>query len=363
MMKKLFLFFFLLVTILVKGYAKGEEERVDKAFKELSPGVPGASVIVIKDDSIYFEKHYGYANLELKQKPNSLTTYNLGTISKQFTAVAILKLIESKKIYFSTSLKEIFTELPEYTSKITINHLLKHQSGLKDYTITNGFLNEGKIQPSDFFNFIREEDSTLFRPGSRNHYNYTDYVILALVIERITKKDFIKYMKKKIFRPLKMKNTYIQFENSTKANNKAVPYNPIDSGFIEIQVFKDRNSIGNGGLYTCTSDFFKWNKALLNGDIINKELLDSGYTAGFINPRTANERPYYGLGGQKYNVYNTHYILEGGVSPGYTCSLLRIPADNICTFIMINRSAVFNMKKLTIKTNNPFTHKYLYPGK
>jgi len=183
--------------------------QLDKLFRDFNqPGKPGAAVMVIRDGKILAAKGYGLANVEKKIPCDKNTNFRLASFSKQFTAMAMMILVERKKVSLDETLADIFPEFPAYGKNITVRHLLTHTSGLKDY---EDLIPAGTTIPvldQDVFRLMLAQDSTDFPPGSKYHYSNTAFALLAMIVEKRSGQTFATFLRENIFKPLKMKNLY-----------------------------------------------------------------------------------------------------------------------------------------------------------
>lgn len=301
---------------------------IDSLFVDFSKDRPGAAVMIAKDDNILYENGFGLIDLKNKKYINSDTKFFLASASKQFTAVAILQLIDKGKLKLETTLKDIFPDFPKYGKDITIQYLLTHQSGLKEINRIPG----KQVTDNDRLRKLYETDSLLFFPGSKYEYSNTGYSILAEIVAKISKIPFDDYMQQYIFSPIKMTNT-LYYGNSMQQN---IGYKITKDSIIQAQGVRDA-TMGSGSVYTSINDYFKWHLALNNYNLISKELQIKSYSP---QDGTKNRWGYYGYGWNvlKNNTYS--FVEHGGISQstGFICFTARIPEENITVAIFTNRA-------------------------
>lgn len=257
------------------------EDKIDQIFSEYNkPDVPGAAVMVIKNGEIIFQKGYGLANIESNQPVNETTNFRLASVTKQFTAVSILLLIEREKLQLTTTLNEIFSGFPEYGKNINIKHLLQHTSGLIDYEDMIDDTVTIQLKDKDVLNLMLQSDSTYFEPGSKHQYSNSGYALLALTVEKISGKPYRDFLEENIFQPLGMKNT-IAFENSiNEVKNRAYGYTITETGTELTDQSITSAVLGDGGIYSSLNDLFKWDQSLYTAKLIDKKYLDESWTPG-----------------------------------------------------------------------------------
>src|SRR6185503_3685881 len=167
-----------------------------------APGAPGASVIVIKDGKVLFKKAYGLANLEKKVAATTSTNYRLASVTKQFTAMAIMILAERQKLSYEDRLSDFFPGFPAYGKQITVRHLLNHTSGLLAYEDVMPDSTTVPLTDNDVLRLMEQQDHTNFPPGSEFRYSNSGYVLLGLIVEKASGISFPDFLRKNIFRPL-----------------------------------------------------------------------------------------------------------------------------------------------------------------
>ena len=312
-----------------------DETRFKESLFQQYKNAPGVSYIVIENSNIIEANSYGFANLEDSIKSTNQTNYRIASVSKQFTAFAILQLIEKGQLSYQTNLKEVFPEFPKYGSEITIIHLLTHRSGLINYS---NFLEEGQTKQmldKDVLKGLYKTDSTYFKPGSKYKYSNTGYAVLAQIIEKTSRLSFADYMKSNIFLPLKMNNSLI-YEENKNIKNRALGYIVKDSSVT----LKDQSLTsaiqGDGGIYSSILDYYKWDKALYDTNIIDVELLEDAYTAWKENGKTKENG--YGFGWSIKYVDSLKLLEHGGSSSGFGSHVIRVPEKELTVAIFTNRN-------------------------
>jgi CubicO group peptidase (beta-lactamase class C family) len=327
------IFSFLLIT----GCSMNNEEKIDDIFIDYNrPGMPGAAVMIINDGEIIFEKGYGLADVEKKMPVTRTTNFRLASVTKQFTAMSILILIDRGNLKLETTLKEIFPEFPEYGSSITIKNLLQHTSGLIDYEDLISDTVTLQLKDKDVLELIMKTDSTYFQPGSEHKYSNTGYALLALTMEKISGKPFRDFLKDNIFQPLGMENTIAFEKNINEVKNRAYGYS-IKDNTVE---FTDQSItsavLGDGGIYSSLNDLYKWDQALYTEMLIDKKYLTDSWTRG----TTTNEVEFpYGYGWRLEKYHNTEVVYHTGSTKGFRNIIYRMPEKKFTILILTNRDA------------------------
>lgn len=333
-MKNISIIFLLIICI--ASCTMNNEDKINQIFRGYNkPDVPGAAVMIIKNGEIIFQKGFGFANLELNQPVNETTNFRLASVTKQFTAMSILLLIERGKLKYNTTLKEIFPDFPEYGSKINIKNLLQHTSGLIDYEDLIHDSVTIQLKDKDVLELIMKTDSTYFEPGSQHKYSNSGYALLALTVEKISGKPFRDFLYDNIFKPLEMENT-IAFENSiNEVTNRAYGYTITENGIDLTDQSITSAVLGDGGIYSSLNDLYKWDQALYTDSVIDEKYLIESLTPGITSDGTEFS---YGYGWHLEKRYNTKVVYHTGSTRGFRNIIYRIPEKHFTVVILTNRN-------------------------
>ncbi len=249
--------------------------NIDNIFKQFNQNTPGCAVCVVQNDQIILEKSYGLANLENKIPITPNTAFRLASLTKPFTAMAIMILREKGILDFDDELDKFFPDFPEYGKGITIRQLLTHTSGIPDHEqplykkIKKG--EEPTIYNS--FEILKEQKGTFFKPGSQYKYSDTGYVVLALIVEKTSGKRYSDFLAKNIFIPLKMNNTVVLDETKPALQNRAYGYKKIKSKYKLFDYDPLNYIIGDEGIYSTIRDLAKWPKAWSKTILVSEKVL------------------------------------------------------------------------------------------
>jgi CubicO group peptidase (beta-lactamase class C family) len=312
-----------------------DSEFVDYLFNDYTGNKPSASVIVIKDGKIKLARSYGYADLENKIRATPKTNYRIASVTKQFTAMGIMILINQGKLSYQTTLTDIFPEFPKYGKEITIQHLLTHRSGLVKY---HRFIEKGRTKQmldKDVLNGLLKTDSTYFQPNTKYAYSNTGYAVLAQVIEKVAKISFADFMKKEIFQPLKMTNSTI-LEIDKEIQNRAYGYVVKDTSIITKDQSLTSAIQGDGGVYSSILDYYQWDKALYSAALIPKDELDKAFYNYDKNGKSNGNGYGYGWTVRYYK--GIKFLQHGGSSAGFGSYVIRIPSERISVAIFTNKN-------------------------
>ncbi len=337
-MKKGFLLF--LITLIITACSISREQRIDEILERYSGNVPGASLIVIKNGEALLKKAYGIADLERAVKISSKTNFRLASITKQFTAMCIMILVEQSKLKYDDTLTEIFKEFPDYGKEITITHLLQHTSGLIAYEDLLDDSVTVQVLDKDILEMMMKQDSTYYQPGTSYRYSNSGYAVLAMIIEKVSGITFAQFLSENIFKSLNMQNS-VAFESSISVVKKrAFGYEFVD--FAEATdssyVFKDQSRtsavLGDGGIYSSVDDLIKWDQALYTERLVSKESLSKAWTPGEVPDSPDN---VYGFGWRIDKFEGHKRLHHNGSTSGFRNSIQRFPDDSLTVILLTNR--------------------------
>jgi len=270
-------------------------------------------------DSVVFEQGYGMADLEAQRAVKHDTRFYLASVSKQFTAMAVLLLHEDGLIEFDDPIVRTFPEAPDSWNGITVHHLLTHQSGIPEY-LEHPEVAGGTNQ--DVLEFAVRSGPE-FTPGDRYRYSNTGYVLLAILVERISEMPFEAFVHERLFTPLGMNHSVVADESRPIVPKRAVGYWP--NG--ELHDYPLR-TMGDGGIFSSLNDLEKWIMALADSQPVSAELLDLAFTS--------HEGRGYGYGWFISEFEGRKRIGHGGELVGYATRLTLIPEAHLAVIVLSN---------------------------
>lgn len=287
----------IIIPVLFSSPMKTPAEKaaaMDALFSDYAqPGAPGASVIVIEGDKVIFKKAYGLANVEANIAATTKTNYRLASVTKQFTAMAIMILAERKRLSFDDTLASFFPGFPEYGKQITVRQLLNHTSGIIAYEDVMDEQATAPLTDQDVLELMKRQNHTNFPPGSAYRYSNSGYVLLGLIVEQASGMSFPEFLKKSIFAPLKMKNTvlYHRDDRSDEAH-RAYGYSRRNDVFVRTDQSLTSSTRGDGTVYSSVEDLQKWDRALRSNKLVKDTTLQQAFTSG----ARVDEDTGYGFG-------------------------------------------------------------------
>jgi CubicO group peptidase (beta-lactamase class C family) len=225
-----------IICILAVGSMASEEpgQRIDKLFEKFSGKSPGCAVGVSQNGKAVFAKGYGMADLEHNVPLSSESRFYMASVSKQFTAMSILLLAEDGKIQLSDSIRKTIPELPDYANGVTLYHLLTHTSGVRDWSdlgSLSGLPPDYVFTDRGVLGSIARQSVLNFEPGTDFLYSNSGYVLLSLVLKRVTQKNLNEFAQERLFVPLEMKSTLFQHDHSALVPGKVFGYKEKDGAW------------------------------------------------------------------------------------------------------------------------------------
>ncbi len=311
-------------------------DSIDELFSDFNqPGTPGASLAVIRDGKVIYSKAYGLADVENNIPVSTSTNYRLASVTKQFTATAILKLVDRGKLSLDSRLTDVLPGAPAYAQDIRIRHLLTHTSGLVDYEDFVPDTQTVQVLDADVLRLLSRIDSTYFPAGAKFRYSNSGYALLALVVEAVSGQPFAKFLKENIFEPLGMNHT-VAFQNGiSTVENLAFGHSRTDKGFIRTDQSNTSAVLGDGGIYSSVEDLFKWDQDLSANHLISASLRRQSFTPGVLND---GRQTTYGFGWYIELYKNLASVYHTGSTRGFRNAIFRLPEQHLTVIVLTNRN-------------------------
>jgi CubicO group peptidase (beta-lactamase class C family) len=311
--------------------------RIDTVFARFDrPGSPGCALGVYRDGRMVYARGYGSAHLELDVPISPTTVFDLGSTSKQFTAMSVLLLAKDGKLSLDDDVRRFLPELPSYGRPITIRHLLHHTSGLRDYLTLMalaGVSYDNVTTDEDALDLIVRQRALDFTPGSEWEYSNTGFFLLSLIVKRASGQSLREFAAARIFGPLGM--THSQFRDNHRAliPNRAAAYDPPDStGAYHIDV-SNFEQTGDGAVHTTVEDLLLWDRNFYSGQVGGPEVLAEMVRPGALNDGTALD---YASGLMVTTYHGLPAVAHGGSWGGYRAELLRLPTERVSVACLCN---------------------------
>ncbi|PQB04766.1 serine hydrolase [Aureitalea marina] len=326
------LLFALMLTQLIWGQSL--DQKIDAILSEQYPADgPGVSALVAKDGQVIYTAAFGLANLEhqIPLKPESV--FEIGSITKQFTAVAILMLEQAGKLKVSDNITKYIPDYPTQGKTITLQHLLNHTSGIKSYTNMPSFMSEARtdMTPNELIDVFKNE-TVEFDPGTQWNYNNSGYIILGEIIERVSGMSYEAFVETKLFAPAGMKNSRYG-SHSEIILNRANGYQPVEGGFRNADYLSMTLPYAAGSLMSTVGDLYKWQQALSGNKLISASQLKKAWTNTALNDGSLTN---YGYGWSINEISDVPSIEHGGGIFGYTTYAIHIPEEDLYVAVFAN---------------------------
>ena len=293
----------------------------------------GASVGVMRQNEVIFTRGYGYADLNRKVEAIEHTVYRIGSITKQFTALAILILVEQGKVNLNDVMLDYLPSFPQKDHKVTIDQLLNHTSGIKSYTDIERFweISERDLSRQEIVDLFTSEPVE-FSPGENYQYNNSGYYLLGLIIENVSGMSYANFLKTNVWQPLEMFDTH--YLGKTKnVKNIATGYDHKDDEFVGARPLGMDNPFSGGSLGSSVLDLLKWQTALNENQLISRQSYNKMIEPGLLR---SGKQTTYGYGLFMSNLNGHRKIEHGGTINGFRAQLSAYPDDGLTVTVLCN---------------------------
>jgi D-alanyl-D-alanine carboxypeptidase len=324
--------------IAIFAITTGHADEVDRYVQSRLKGdkVPGASVAVLRNGKIIKARGYGLADVELNVPATENTVYQWASVTKQFTAAAIVLLAEEGKVRFDDTMSRYYTNAPAAWSNVTVRQLLTHTSGIKSYTSLPGFFRTVRkdYAPEELLDLVRGEPLD-FAPGEKWNYNNTGYFLLGLIIENASGKTYGDFLAERIFRPLGMDTARVndQFEI---VPNRATGYNVRSNKVFRSEFVSPSQPYAAGALIGTVLDLAKWDAALYTDKLFSAAVRERIWTPVKLN--NGKTAPY-GFGWSVGELRGHPFVAHGGGIHGFSTYIARFVEDTLTVIVLMNGGA------------------------
>jgi CubicO group peptidase (beta-lactamase class C family) len=310
--------------------------KVDAIFAEREkPGSPGCALGVFRNGEIEYARGYGLASLEHSIPITTKTIFDLGSVSKQFTAASIILLAQQGKLSLEDEVRRWVPELRDYGQRITIRHLLNHTSGLRDYLTLfslSGVDFDGVTNDDDALRVIVRQKELNFSPGSEYLYSNSGYFLLSVIVKRASGKSLREFAQASIFDPLGMNNSHFHDNHTELVPLRATAYAPREkSGWrLDMSGFEQT---GDGAVFTSVEDFLQWERNFENKKVGGAALLEELEARGKLSN---GETIDYAAGLVHSTFKGIRVVGHGGSWAGYRSAFLRAPQEKLAVVCLCN---------------------------
>jgi CubicO group peptidase (beta-lactamase class C family) len=305
--------------------------RIDKLFSSWNNSTPGGSIIVARSEKVLYHKAFGLSNLEGNIPNTTETIFEAGSVSKQFTAYSILLLESEGKLKLTDDVRKYVPELPVYEAPVTIQHCLNHTSGLKDWGSV-GSLTGWPRGTRDYttplgLHIMGKQKSTNFKPGNEYSYSNSNYTMLTVIVERLSKQSLEDFTRDRLFKPLGMTHTRWRSDFRDVVPGRAQAYSRNEQDYELNMPFE--HIYGHGGLLTTTGDLLIWNRLLDKHDALYMKRVEEGK---LNNGKSIT----YAAGIQHGYVTGQAEIAHSGATAGYRAWLAYYPSKKMTIALLSN---------------------------
>jgi CubicO group peptidase (beta-lactamase class C family) len=347
-------------SLFAQSTSKNLAKQLDSTFSGIaSANAPGFAVLVKKDNKVVFEKGYGLRDLRAKAAIDPRTNFRLASFTKQFTAMALMLLVHDGKLRYDEKLTEIFPEFPAYGQTIAVRNLLNHTGGLPDYEDLMGVIEKTKgpiwspekqIQDAEVLQLLEKESQGKFAPGTKWEYSNSGYVVLGLIVAKVSGKSFSEFLHERIFAPLKMDHTLVFEKGKNEVANRAFGHSKKDNVFIETDQSSTSATQGDGGIYSNLEDLSKWDDALRDHTLLSANEFAPAITPAKLPPgadsKLAEDVPEslrghtsaYGFGWFLNLQDPRPLIWHYGDTMGFKTAIFRYVRDNVTVIVLCSRT-------------------------
>ena len=313
--------------------------KVDQLFSRWrKTNSPGCALAIIQDGRIIYKQGYGMASLEHSIPISPGSVFYIGSCSKQFVAMCIALLSAEEKLSLDDDIRKYIPEMPDYGIPLTVRHLIHHTSGLRDYLTLLGIMGTdfGAYHEDDVLELIARQKELNFKPGEEYLYSNSGYFLLAVIVQRASRKSLRDYAEENIFKPLGMRNSRFHDDYTELIQNRAFGYFP--GGKDKYRNFISTfDCVGSGGLFTSVEDLFLWDQNFYHYRVGGRDVIELMHTKGKLN--NGQELDYaFALRISSYRGLKT--VDHGGALGGYRSYVVRFPEQNFSVICLSNLSSI-----------------------
>lgn len=312
---------------------EGWQAAIQRLMAPYDGDVPGVSLLVLKDGKAVVSRGYGRSDLARGMEAGPATTYRLASVTKQFTAAAIMLLAQDQKLSIDDPVKRWLPSLPQVADDITLRNLLDHTSGVLNYEDLMATPYQGQIRDAGVLALLEKENRLYFAPGSTYRYSNSGYALLALVAERASGQRFPEFLRTRIFQPLGMRDTVAYVAGGPAVPHRAWGYSKACEGWERTDQNVYSAVLGDGGIYSSIDDMARWDAALYDDRLLS----DASRALAFGHQVQVSSTPdatYYGFGWRVAGDRQWH----AGESIGFRNAIVRWPKQHLTVVVLSNRN-------------------------
>jgi CubicO group peptidase (beta-lactamase class C family) len=334
----------LICLLAARQYAladSAQEKKVDQLFAAYNnPRTPGCALGIIRNGEFVYKRAYGSASLELAVPLSTHSLFDMGSISKQFTAASIVLAAEQGYLSLDDGVRKYIPELPDYGHPVSLRQMLHHTSGLRDIGNLldfSGRNNEDIHAVSELLNLVTRQKGLNFQPGDEFLYSNTNYLLLGEVVHRATGKPLSRFAEENIFKPLGMIHTRFYDDHSGVLPGRVAAYDSAEGGAFSVDWSTNYDQVGAGGLISSVEDLLLWDRNFYANKLGKGGLVREMLIRGVLNN---GEKIGYALG-LAIDTYRGLSVVEhGGSNFGYRTELLRFPDQKFSVICLCNLKSI-----------------------
>lgn len=311
---------------------------------------PGAAVMVLKDGAVVYIGTRGVADMLAMRPIDGRTNFRMASVTKQFTAAAVMLLVRDGRLRYEDALTDVFPEFPDYGRGITVRHLLQHTSGLPDYEDLMPApdpavpVERAQIDDAGVLALLKRQTAGAFAPGTAWRYSNSGYVVLGLVVERVSGRPFREFLRERVFGPLRMTGTVALVRGRNAVADRAFGYTKTDGRWRLTDQSPTSATLGDGGVYASLYNLSLWDEALRRNLLLTEDEMRPALTPVAVpgpGPAGPDGQPAaYGFGWfldpWKGRARMWHY----GETAGFRTAIQRFPDDGLTVIVLANRADV-----------------------
>ncbi|MCY1073730.1 serine hydrolase domain-containing protein [Archangium lansingense] len=323
-------------TSSVKTRPAPDAHTVDPIFAAYaSPEGPGASVVVIHEGQAVLSRAYGLAELPEHTPATPKTHYRLASLSKQFTAMAIMRLAEEGKLRYDDRVVDVLPGFPAHAREVRIRHLLNHTSGIWDYEAFVPATQTVQVKDRDVLELVSRAERTYFPPGTAVRYSNSGYAVLALIVEQVGGMPFARFLHERVFTPAGLRSTVAHEEGRSTVPQRAYGYVADTQGFRPRDQSSTSAVLGDGGIYSSVEELVAWDRALDTHALIGEATQRLAWTAPTLPDGTSSR---YGFGWFIDEDGGRLRLSHHGETSGFTNAIVKYPQQRLTVIVLTNRA-------------------------
>jgi CubicO group peptidase (beta-lactamase class C family) len=324
--------------------------QIDSIFASVkSDDSPGAAVLVLKDGRALFTQGYGVTDLRTHGKIDADTNFRLASVTKQFTAMAVMLLAHDNKLRYEDRLTDLFPDFPEYGRTITVRNLLNHTSGLQDYEDLMAKPEPSlppesipQIKDAGVLQLLRQQKATKFIPGTKWVYSNSGYVVLGVIVQKVSGIPFGQFLQQRLFGPLEMNHTIAYEKGKNEVVHRAYGHTRVRSAWQETDQSPTSATLGDAGVYSSLDDLAKWDTALRSHTLLSEAEMRPAITPVKLPDGSVQEPDgklaAYGFG-WFLNPYKGHSRMwHYGETEGFRTAIQRFVDEKLTIIVLSNRA-------------------------